>query len=304
MSSLIISQRYNWMGYNGTESKEIDQVFVRSGDGAGIFDYWRRRSVLNDIKKRLHLIKGELNLIPEDELRAEREAARRCREANEAARRAKLNDDANRSQEEEARRLAQVEFERRMRAIMQRTAGISEAECNELLENLPHSRAEMVNAVNSFSTAARGLLVAHEAHYISYLDGSCHTSLDGLDQYNVKIRNQTKQALEELGMSLPQAEVYSTGALHDAKSVLKTAQQKLQAFFCQRDRTHAMRLRRADKDARGVPTTALTEEDGDEETLRQNVDDALVNMVTLREAYNERSAAFGQRMAALTINSN
>ncbi|CCW64707.1 unnamed protein product [Phytomonas sp. EM1] len=311
MTALIAGQRYNWMGYNGTESKEVDGIFIRGGNDAGIADYWRRRSIIDDIKRRLHLIKGDLDLIPEEELRAEREAARRrraAREAEEPARQAQdeecedMDYDAYQA-EEDARRSSESQFEERTREIMQRTAGISEAECNGLLENMPRTKAEVQQAVSSFSARTRAFLVRQGAYYVSYLDGSWHTSLEKLEQHNFKFQSLTERALEGTGVGLPLAEDYSTAELRDAAERLEVAQQKLQAYLCQVDRTHVMRLRKADKDERGNPIVLITEEDGDEEALRRKVDDALADMVSLREAYNKRSAACGKKLATLTISS-
>lgn len=329
MTALITTQRYNWMGYNGTETQEVDTALLRSDDAqADNYSYAHRQQVIAELKERLYHIKRDLDLIPEEELRAEEaerqrrreqrkrreEEARAQREAEEAARREEAErqrrereeaaEAARRQQEEdEARRKAEEEEAQRNAARMRQLNDSDEdsdqeEELNAALSAMPRTQAEIDAAVQGFGKGTRMYLASNGSGYVSYLDGSSHPSTAAVEGYNAGKRAAVVKATAGLNVHIPAAEEYDVAEARAATEARDIARKKLDAYRALQDPTYAARIRSSEKDRNGKPTTALTAEDGDEEALAAQVEQTKQNMESVRQAYNARAAASGSAIAA------
>ncbi|CAD2217601.1 hypothetical protein AGDE_12373 [Angomonas deanei] len=311
MSAIVTTQRYNWMGYHGTETDEVDTALLRldGSDKADNNNYERRQQVVGDIKERLYLIKKDLDLIPEEELRAEeeqrqrrkqekerraqeekqRQAEEKQRQAEEAERRKEeqrqAQEEAQQRQAEEAAREAEEaqkrqaeEAEEAARAARWRALHDSdddsdaEQEQNELLEGYVRSQEEIDDAVKGFAAGTRGLLLAQGAGYVSYLDGGVHLTLEQLEQHNSAYRPGTERLYLAAGGdgSFPSEEEFNTQALREALQERELARQKLESRKVLEDPTYAARLRTEEKDAEGQPLLQLSEEDAERDVSTYN----------------------------------
>lgn len=328
MAALVGTQRYNWMGYHGTETEELNTALLRGGEGSSgdNFDYEHRQQVMSDIKERLHLIKRDLELIPEEELKAEEEERERRREARrEREAEAKRQAEAERKAREEEEARAKVEQEKRAQEAALRQAEeekrreeeerIAQAnaarwrrlhdtdddtdddeEKNNILTNIPRSQEEIDSAVSTFGTAARTLLIEKDMGYVSYLDGTYHVTLSALQKHNKHHREGVVRALEGTNVELPDEEDFDTEDLATAQEHRTETRMKLDAIRCSDDPTYAARLRAGEKDEDDRPTVPMSEEDGDADQLQSRLDDAKQRINVLRRQYNDRATEVAKRI--------
>ncbi|KAK7197341.1 hypothetical protein NESM_000681400 [Novymonas esmeraldas] len=329
MAALITKQRYNWMGYNGTESEEVDTALLRAEDApADNYSYAHRQQVIAELRERLYHIKRELDLIPEEELRAEEaarerrraerkrreEEERERREAEEAARAEEA--DRQRQEREEAAEAARLQREaeearrREQEAEAQRNAerwrqlqdsdedSDVEEEQNMALAAMPRTQQEIDNAVQGFAKGTRILLASNGSGYVSYLDGSVHPSITAVEAYNESHRAGVVHALASTRTPAPAAEAHSLAGVRAASDARDAARKKLDAFRALQDPTYAARIRASEKDARGQPRQRLTAEDGDEATLAANCESTKQHSEATRTAYNALAAESGSAISA------
>ncbi|KPA82884.1 putative mitochondrial hypothetical protein [Leptomonas pyrrhocoris] len=332
MSVIITKQRYNWMGYNGTETEEVDTALLR-GDKSTVdnYNYDHRQQVIAELKERLYQIKRDLDLLPEEELRAEEEARQRRRDERkrreEEGRRQRAEEEATRAEEEERQRIEQEERaeeqrrqqeadevrRREQEAEAQRNAdrwrqlhGDSDAdsdveeEQNEALSAMPRTQEEINSAVAGFSKGTRMLLAANGQGYVSYIDGSVHSSIEKLEAHNEKARGPAETATAGSSVSIPPAAEYSLDDVRAAAAHRQLLRKKLDAYRVLQDPTYAARIRSSEKDARGHPTTAITPEDGDEATIAAKLQEAKQHSEEVRKAYNDRATASANAIATAT----
>lgn len=333
-AALITTHRYNWMGHYGTETEEIDTAHLRgAGHTADNYDYEHRQQVIADIKERLHRVKRDLDLISEEEMRAEQEARQRRqaerrrreeeerqRQEEEAARRAEeeerrriekeqreQEEAARRAEEEERRRQAEkVEQERasRWRQINDSDADSDdEEEINALLSGMRRTQKEIDNAVRGFTAGSRALIVSNDGGYVSYLDGSVHLTKAKLQQHNEAHRPGVEKAMEAANMPVPSAEEYALDEVSAAEAERDVARKKLDAYRVNQDPAYAVRIRSSEKDAAGKPTTELTAEDGDEAALTEKVVSTKQKAAEIRKAYNDRAGKSGRTIASVVCSS-
>lgn len=236
---LLGLQRFNWMSYNGTDSEELNVMYLRALKNLpGFADYQTRQATIEEIRQRLLAIKSDLGILSEEELRAEEEARQRRRqeraerrrlEQEEAERRAREAED--RAAEEEKRRLAAEDYARRWAALQEQGHLTEEAEARRcaLLEGLERSQSEIDSAVVGVTFGARSLLLSTNSGYVSYLDGSMHTSVSRLNAYNVGHLESTRFALRHTTVSLPPASQFNTITLENTIAAREQARKNLDA---------------------------------------------------------------------------
>ncbi|KAG5507080.1 hypothetical protein JKF63_05826 [Porcisia hertigi] len=311
MTALITLQRFNWMGYNGTESEEIDTQHLRNSDKpSDNYSYAHRMQAILEMKERLYLIKRDLDLIPEEQLRAEeaererKRAERKRREEEERLR--KEAEEAARS--EEAERKRQEEAEAQLEAERRRRMGNSEEEeerLNAILASIPRTQTEINAAAEGFTKGTRMLLFSTDNGYVSYLDGSVHLSAPQTEEYNTSIRERVIKALDGTNVLVPAAEEYSLAEVHAANNARDEARKKLDAFRVTQDPTYSSRIRSTEKDAAGNPMQQLAPGESDEPTLVSNYESTKKRAESVRKAYNAKAASTGNSIAsALCSHSN
>lgn len=331
MSVIVTKQRYNWMGYNGTETQEVDTALLR-GENAPVdnYNYDHRQQVIAELKERLYQIKRDLDLLPEEELRAEEEARQRRREdrkrREDEARRRRVEEEAARAEEEERQRVEQEERaeERRrqqeaeeQRHREQETEAQKNAERwrqlhddsdddsdveeeqNEALSNMPRSQAEIDAAVGGFAKGTRMLIASSGQGYVSYLDGSVHTTMAGLEAHNEKNRAAAVVATAGSSVSVPPAEEFALDDVQANAARHQLLRRKVDAYRALQDPTYAARVRASEKNINGQPSIEITPEDGDEAALTAQVQEARQHAEEVRTNYNARAAASGRAIAAV-----
>ncbi|KPI89164.1 hypothetical protein ABL78_1727 [Leptomonas seymouri] len=328
MSVIVTKQRYNWMGYNGTETEEIDTSLLRNdGTQADNYNYDHRQQVIAELKERLYQIKRDLELLPEEELRAEEELRQRRRAERkrraEEARRRRAEEEAARAEEEERQRIEQEERlrqqeeeeqrRREQEAEAQRNAqrwrqlhddsdadsDIDEEEKNEILSKMRRTQAEIDHATAGFAMGTRMLLAVNGQGYVSYIDGSLHASIDQLEAHNQKARAAAEAITAGSSVRVPPAAEYSLDDVRASAEKYQLLRKKLDAYRALQDPTYSARIRASEKGRNGQPSTAITHEDGDEATIKTHMGDAKRHSEELRKAYNAKAAASGAAIAGV-----
>ncbi|KAG5481240.1 hypothetical protein CUR178_06473 [Leishmania enriettii] len=318
MTALITTQRYNWMGYNGTETEEVDTALMRAADmPLNNYNYLHRQRVIMELKERLLQIKRELDLAPPEDRHSEEEARRRRQEEK------RLEEERMRREAEEAERAEaerqRLELEaadkeaRRQQEAMEREAmerkrmhGIdlnsddSDAsdEYSAVLEARAWTQKEIDEAIEGFAKGTRSLLSFTGNGYVSYLDGSTHPTTDKLDAYNVSKLEDLTTAMAGTHFNMPAAEEHSLEEVCAARDERDVARKKLEALRALEDRTYSVRIRSAEKDANGQPKQQLTPDDSDLSALTVKFEAAKQLFETLRKACNEKASASGNAIAA------
>lgn len=331
MSVIITKQRYNWMGYNGTETEEVDVALLRGADApVDNYNYEHRQQVIAELKERLYQIKRDLDLLPEEELRAEEENRQRRRadrkRREDEARRHRAEEEAARAEEEERQRIEQeerAEERRRQQEEEEERRRDQEAEAqknaerwrqlhddsdddsdveeeqNEALSGMPRSQEEIDNAAAGFAKGTRMLLAANGQGYVSYIDGSVHYTVEKLEAHNEANRAAAVVATAGSSVSVPPAEAYSLDDVRANVARHQLLRKKVDAYRALQDPTYAARVRASEKNINGQPSTAVTAEDGDEATLTAQLEEAKQHSEEVRKAYNARATASGNAIAAV-----
>jgi hypothetical protein len=331
MSVIVTKQRYNWMGYNGTETQEVDTALLRGENApADNYNYDHRQQVIAELKERLYQIKRDLDLLPEEELRAEEEARQRRREERkrreEEARRRRAEEEAARAEEEERQRIEaeeraeerrrqQEEDERRreeQEAEAQRNAerwrqlhGDSdddsdvEEEQNEALSAMPRTQEEIDYAVAGFTKGTRMLLAMNNQGYVSYLDGSVHYAIEKLEVHNEEARAATDAAVAGSSVSVPPAADYSLDEVRVSAAKQQLLRKKLDAYRALQDPTYAARVRASEKDTNGQLSMEVKHEDGDEAAITAQLEEAKQHAEEVRKTYNAKAAASSNAIVAV-----
>ncbi|AIN97444.1 hypothetical protein LPMP_191020 [Leishmania panamensis] len=332
MTALITKQRFNWMGYNGTETEEFDTTLLRTdGMQANNNAYAHRQQVVLELKERLYRIKRDLELVPEEELRAEEEArARRIteqkrleeerlrREAEEAAwaeeaERQRLEREKARAEaEEEARR--QREAEEQLEEERRLQLGKSEKDSNEdsdeesepddghseALTALPRTPEEMDKAIKGLVKGIRMLLASTGNGYVSYLDGSLHPSINKLEEYNNTKRESVIKAVDGTNVCVPDPAEHSLTEVSAAMEARDMARKKLDAYYAMQDPTYAARIRSVEKNAYGITKQRLdSDEEEDISTLTEDRQSTKKFFERMRKEYNVKAAVSGKAIAAV-----
>ncbi|CAJ1022011.1 hypothetical protein, conserved [Leishmania lindenbergi] len=328
MTALITKQRFNWMGYNGTETEEFDTTLLRTdGMQANNNAYAHRQQVVLELKERLYRIKRDLELLPEEELRAEEEArARRIteqkrleeerlrREAEEAAwaeeaerqrlEREKAQAEARRQREAEE----QLEEERRLQLGKSEKDSDEDSDedseaddgHSEALTALPRTPEEMDKAIKGLAKGIRMLLASTGNGYVSYLDGSLHPSISKLEEYNNTKREGVIRAVDGTNVSVPDPAEHSLTEVSAAMEARDMARKKLDAYCAMQDPTYAARIRSVEKNAYGIPKQRLdSDEEEDKSTLTEDRQSTKKFFERMRKEYNVKAAMSGKAIAAV-----
>ncbi|KAL7708390.1 hypothetical protein N2W54_000765 [Lotmaria passim] len=330
MSVIITKQRYNWMGYNGTETEEVDTALLRGENGTlDNYNYDHRQQIIAELKERLYHIKRDLDLLPEEEMRAEEEARQRRRDERkrreEEARRRRAEEEAARAEEEERQRIEdeeraeerrrqQEEDEQRRREEdearrnaerWRQPRGDSdddsdvEEEQNEALSAMPRTQEEIDYAVSGFVKGTRMLLIANDQGYVSYVDGSMHNSIDKLEAYNKEARAAAEAAVAGSSVSVPPAADFALDDVRTSAARQQELRKKLDAYRAQQDPTYSARVRASEKNSSGQPSSAITQDDGDEAAITARLEEAKQHAEEVRKSYNAKATASGNAIAAV-----
>ncbi|KAG5507357.1 hypothetical protein GH5_07453 [Leishmania sp. Ghana 2012 LV757] len=319
MTALITTQRYNWMGYNGTETEEVDTALMRAADmPSNNYNYLHRQRVIMELKERLLQIKRELDLAPPEDRHSEEEARRRRQEQKRLEEEERMRREAEEAERAEAERQrleleAAEEEARRQQEAMEREAtqrkNMHEIDLNSddsdasdeysaVLEARAWTQKEIDEAIEGFVKGTRSLLSCTGNGYVSYLDGSTHPTTDKLDAYNVSKLEDLTTAVAGTYFDMPAAEEHSLEGVCAARDERDVARKKLEALRALEDRTYSVRIRSTEKDADGQPKQQLTPDDSDVSALTVNFEAAKQLSETIRKAYNEKASASGNVIAA------
>ncbi|GET88005.1 hypothetical protein, conserved [Leishmania tarentolae] len=310
MTALITKHRYNWMGYDGIESEEVDAALLRSDGGpANNYNYMHRQQVIMELKERLYRIKRDLGLISEEELRAEEEARQRRRmerkRRQEQERIRKEMEEAARAEEAERRRLEQEESEdwatteeAEVRGKQECEKYMNDAEQCALLAAMSRTQKEIDSAITGFSKGTRILLTCSGNVYVSYLDGSEHFTIADLEKYNAANRKRVIKALAGTNVSVPASEEHSLEKVREAIQARDTARKKLDAVRALEDPTYRVRIRSTEKGTDGTPSQQVVQEDGDISALVANCEETKQFAKSVCSAYNKKAAASGRTLTS------
>ncbi|KAG5480592.1 hypothetical protein LSCM1_06296 [Leishmania martiniquensis] len=314
MTALITKQRYNWMGYDGTETEEVDTALLRAADVPGNnYSYLHRQRVILLLRESLLKIKRDLGLAPEDHSEQEarqRRLEQKRREEEERMRREAALADAERQRleqeaaEEEARR--QREAMERKEELRARTPSIDiNSEDSDLSDEYSAvllcrtcTQQEMDMAIEGFVKGTRSLLACTGNGYASYLDGSLHPTTSKLIEHNASKLDDVVSAMAGTYFEMPVAEEHSLEEVCAARDECDMARKKLEALRALDDRTYSVRIRTTEKNANGQPKQQLEPEDDNMTILETNFESAKQRSENVRKSYNKKASASGNAIAA------
>lgn len=284
MSLSLATTRYNWMGYNGTESAE--ELMLRwAGSQKGLLNQKERYELLQELEDRLFIIKIEMGLLPPEELR---DIARRRAEAarEEAERLRRLQELREQERAAQRKALEDEEAEARLKLIQESLAsmGLSAAYERECLRK-GIELADKQFAAKALSTAVKSYLLSQDVCFVSYLDGTSHLSLEELKNYNSVHRDRVAREVGKLA-AVPAPQSFDTASLLLAQASMNRLRVSYDAIRAREDETFALRLRSNERARLGENGTAENES----EVLRR-LNEAQKQYETARAEYNRNATA-------------
>lgn len=282
MSLSLMTTRYNWMGYNGTESAE-DLMLRWAGSQKGLLNQKERYEVLQELEDRLFIIKIEMGLLPPEELRdIARRRAEAAREEAERLRRLQLLHEQELAAQRKA--LEDEEAEARMKLIQELmgTMGLSAAYERECLR----AGIELIDkkfVAKTLTTAVKSYLLSQDVSFVSYLDGTSHLSLEELKSYNTSRRDRVAKEVGKLA-AVPSQQSFDTSSLQLAQASMNRFRVAYDAVRAREDESFSQRLRSKERSA-----LAANESDENETELLRRLNETQQQFEAARAEYNRNA---------------
>ncbi|KAH9589135.1 hypothetical protein LSM04_002692 [Trypanosoma melophagium] len=295
--AVVQTHRFNWMGYEGTESEALNLALLRHGNSGNLryTDYCQRQEVLGDIRLRLKLIKRDLGLLPPEaeetpvedavgELDDHDDALSLGAPPSEGPKEVERDD-----VDDEPAALAAIR--RRVRQTGGRQHGSDSDEDDEIVYVYPAPPAEneTAAAMKGVGGALRTMLCEAGANFVSYIDGAEFPSTAALTAHN-----DAKRA-ELSDVELPEPSEFNITPLETAVEERNQLRMKLDAVRAARDPEYsAAVIPVSERDNSGNPITNVGAHEADEAQLSQKLTKAKRRLAALQAAYNKRALTSAQ----------
>lgn len=293
MTLSLEAVRYNWMGYNGTESAEV-MMSRWAGESGGMMDFKERFGTLQEIEDRLYIIKLEMGLLPPEELRdIVRQRAQAAREEQERLK--QLRQEHENKLAAERRELEDEEARERLQILkeMENALGISGLQEEAFRVGLEEARSQFNPMV--LARALKSFLSSKDATFVSYLDGTSHVSIEELNGYNSSIRDRVAREVNGI-VALPPSQSFDIKTLQIAETAVNHSRMRYDAARACADSFLLQRLREAERANVEANNTGESIQE-----LKRQLDNAVDQFHTLKEEYNGQARATAERLICARV---
>lgn len=290
--ALVQTHRFNWMGYEGTQSEALNLALLRQTDAGQLrySDYQQRQQVVNEIELRLKLIKRDLGLLPQEDILKDLQDAEARR--SPSPKRETYAEDI----------LALFAMRRKDMRHLNVISGLT-ADDGKKFNFLHQPSDDTIKAsYMKICNSMRSLLFRNGLTFVSYIDGMEFTELRQLVEYNKTQRAAVQGTLAAAGVMLPAESTFDVKTVKAALEQRDTLRKKLDALRARRDPTYAANCIRKDElNDKGEPTTTVLQADGDEQELFKKLVAAQKKLHSVQSAYNAQAYTVSQQLLKAKI---
>lgn len=292
--ALVQTHRFNWMGYEGTESENLNLALLRPINTGNLrySDYQQRQHAVEDISTRLKLIKRDLGLLPPEE---EEELMKRGNTAD-------VDDDLSPEHDADVVKLFAKYAGRRKQLRSLKDAPDASSAGTVFYHPGEPTDKEQKWALNKFNLAVRSLLCGVGETSVSYLDGNEFTQLPRLKAHNKDYRDKVQSAAKT---PLPAENKFDTAPVEAALERSKQVRMKLDAVRAAHDKSYAARcIRKEELNKNGLPLTHVSRADGSEQELVKKLVAARKKVTGTRLALNKQAHTASRKILKEIVNAD